>query len=101
MSTAYSHVWRAADTDFPCNLTGREGPGSNGQIYVEIAREDNLTYVPQEQLVTFENWKAEQSKSAGKPPHRPASLSLRPPLDRRSLQQKAGRWTSPTLQPNM
>jgi hypothetical protein len=68
VSTAYSHIWRAADTDFPCNLTGREGPDSDGQIYVEIVREDGLTYVPQEQLITFASWKAGQSKAAEKTP---------------------------------
>ena len=74
MSPAYSHIWRTDKMDYPCNLTGLKGPASNGQIYVQIAYEDNRTYVPQEQLVTYESWKAEQSKAAVKPPHRPASL---------------------------
>ena len=64
MSTAYSHIWRAADTDFPCNLTGRKAPDSNGQIYVEITREGDLTYVPQEQIISIASWKAEQSRAA-------------------------------------
>ena len=74
MSIAYSHVWRTAKMDFPCNPTGLKGPSSNGQIYVQIAYEDNRTYVPQEQLVTYESWKAEQPKAAAKTPRRPASL---------------------------
>jgi Bifunctional DNA primase/polymerase, N-terminal len=68
VSTAYSHVWRAADSDFPRNPTGREGRDSNSEIYVEVASEEGLTYVPQEQLVTFASWKAEQSKAAQKTP---------------------------------
>ncbi len=68
MSTAYSHIWRTAKMDFPCNLTGLKGPAATGQIYVQIAYEDNHTYVPQEQLVTYESWKAEQSKAAVKTP---------------------------------
>ncbi len=55
--------------DFPCNLTGREEPDSNGQIYVEIAYEDSHTFVLKEQLVSFERWKAEQAKAAVKTPH--------------------------------
>jgi hypothetical protein len=71
VSTTYSHVWRAADTDFPCNLTGRKGPDANGEVYVEISRDGGLTYVPQGQLVTFASWKAEQSKATKKTPQPP------------------------------
>ena len=75
MSTTYSHVWRAANGDLPCNLTGHEGPDPDGQIYVEITREGDTTYVPQEQLISFASWKAEQANAAVKTPHEPAGIS--------------------------
>jgi hypothetical protein len=68
VSTAYSHVWRAAGADIPCDLTGREGPDSNGQIYVEITNKDGTTSIPREQLITIAAWKAEQARAAQKAP---------------------------------
>ena len=76
MSVAYTHMWRAPDGDFPCVLTGREGPDADGRIFVEITHDNNATYVPQEQLIAFDIWKAEQSKAAqGTPHHRQLSAT--------------------------
>ena len=65
---AYTHVWRAREADLPCALTGREGPDSDGRVFVEITRGDSLTFVPKEELVTFAAWKEEQARAAIKAP---------------------------------
>jgi hypothetical protein len=64
---SYTHVWRSHEADWPCTLTGREGPEPDGQVFVEITREDSVTFVPKDELVTFAAWRDEQARAA-KPP---------------------------------
>jgi Protein of unknown function (DUF3987) len=66
--SSYTHVWRAHEADLPCALTGREGPDSDGQVFVEITRGDSVTFVPKDELVTFAAWKEEQARAVVKAP---------------------------------
>jgi hypothetical protein len=61
---SYTHVWLSHEADLPCALTGREGPDSDGQVFVEITRGDSVTFVPKDELVTFVAWKEEQARTA-------------------------------------
>ena len=66
--TQYTHVWCASGRDYPCNLTGNQGPDptGNGQIYIEITSELGTTSVPPEQILTYEDWQAELAAAVQK-----------------------------------
>jgi hypothetical protein len=78
-SANYSHVWCASGKDYPCNLTGNQGPDPNGPgIWVEITSELGTTYVPPEQIFTYEDWQAELAAATQKTPPTPATISPLP-----------------------
>jgi hypothetical protein len=70
MSATYTHVWRSsAGRDTPVNLTGQKWEEPDGRVRVQITDDNGgTTGVPEEQLMPFDKWKAEQSAAAQKSP---------------------------------
>ena len=67
-AAAYSHVWRAADADYPCTPTGVEQSDENiesGRVYAQVRTpEGGQNFVPKDQLVTVAAQKAETKAAA-------------------------------------